>query len=72
MNIEVLLRFLWWQVGDISRKPVNHEMWVNVFGGRSSPSCSNYALKITAIDGETKFGKETAETLQNIFVLMTS
>ena len=62
-----LLRFLWWQDGDISREPVDHEMCVHVFGGTSSPSCSNYALKRTAVDGETKFGKEAAETLQNNF-----
>ena len=62
-----LLGFLWWQDGDISREPVDHEMCVNVFGGTSSPSCSNYALKITAVDGETKFGKESAVALQNSF-----
>ena len=42
-------------------------MCAHVFGGTSSPSCSNYALKRTAVDGETKFGKEAAETLQNNF-----
>ena len=57
-----LLHFLWWQDGDISGEPVDHEMCVHAFGGTSSPSCSNYALKRTAIDGEIKFGKEVAET----------
>ena len=42
-------------------------MCVHVFGGTSSPSCSNYALKRTAVDGKTNFGKEAAETLQNSF-----
>ena len=45
-----LLRFLWWQDDDISREPVDHEMCVHVFGGTSSPYCSNYALKRTAVD----------------------
>ena len=62
-----LLGFLWWQNGDISRQPADHEMCVHVFGGTSSLFCSNYALKKTAVDGETKFGKETTETLQNNF-----
>ena len=61
------LRFLWRQDGDISRQPVDHEMCVHVFGGTSSPSCINYTLKRTAVDGEAKFGKEAAETLQNNF-----
>ena len=42
-------------------------MCAHVFGGTSSPSCSNYALKRTAVDGETNFGKEAVETLQNNF-----
>ena len=63
----ILLRFLWWQDGDISKESVNHELRVHIFGGISSPSWSNYALKRTAVDGETKFGKEATETLQNNF-----
>ena len=63
-----LLCFLWWQDGDISRQPVDHEMCVHVSGGTSPPSCSNYALKRTAVDGEDQFGKEAAETLQNVYV----
>ena len=62
-----LLCFLWCQDGDISRESIDHEMCVHVFGGTSSPSCSNYALKGTTVDGETKFGKEAAETLLNNF-----
>ena len=62
-----LLHFLWWQDGDISRQSVDHGMCVHVFGGTSSPSCSNYALKKAVVDGKPKFGKEAAETLQNNF-----
>ena len=60
---ESLLCFLWWQDGDISRQPVDYEMFVHVFGGTSSPPCCNYALKRTEVDGEDQFGKEAAETL---------
>ena len=38
-----LLRFLWWQDGDLRKEPVNHEMCVHVFGCTYSRSCSNYA-----------------------------
>ena len=40
-------------------------MCVHVFGGTSSPSSSNYALKRTCIDGKDQFGLEAAKTLQN-------
>ena len=42
-------------------------MCVYVFGGTSSPSCSNYVLKRTSIDWEDQLGKAAAETLQDNF-----
>ena len=42
-------------------------MNVHVFGGTSSPSCSNYALRRTARDNEVKFYPEVAETLRSNF-----
>ena len=42
-------------------------MCVHVFGGTSSPSCSNYVLKRTSIDGEEQFGKAATNTLQDNF-----
>ena len=42
-------------------------MCVHVFGGTSSPSCSNYALKRNSIDGKDQFGLEAAKKLQNNF-----
>ena len=42
-------------------------MCVHVFGGASSPICSNYALKRTAIDNEDQFGPEAAKTLMKNF-----
>ena len=38
-----------------------------MFGGTSLPSCSNYGLKKTSIDGNNQFGLEAAKTLQNNF-----
>ena len=41
----------------------------NVFGGVSSPSCSNYALKKTAGDNKVKYGPEAADILnKNLYV----
>ena len=40
---------------------------MHVFGGIYSPSCSNYALKRTSIDGKGQFGLEAAKKLQNNF-----
>ena len=62
-----LLRFLWWQDGSLSKMLIDHEMCVHVFGGTSSPSCSNYVLKRISIDGEDQFGKAAAETFQDNF-----
>ena len=42
-------------------------MNAHVFGGTSSPSCWNYAHRLTAIDNEDKFGKEAAVTLEKNF-----
>ena len=42
-------------------------MCVHVFGGTCSPSCTNYVLKRTSIDGEDQFGKAVAKTLQDNF-----
>ena len=42
-------------------------MYVRIFGGVSSGACSNYALKITAVENKEKFGKETAQTLKSNF-----
>ena len=62
-----LLHFLWWQDSNLSKKLIDYEMCVHVFDGTSSPSCSNYDLKRTSIDGEDQFGKAAAETLQDNF-----
>ena len=44
-------------------------MCVHIFGGTSSPSCSNFALKKAATDNSDKFGQEAAKTLlQNFYV----
>ena len=44
-------------------------MCIHIFGGTSSPSCSNFALKKAATDNSDKFGQEAAKTLlRNFYV----
>lgn len=62
-----LLRFLWWEGGDISAEPVEYRMTVHLFGATSSPGCANFALKRTAQDNAREFGSATAEFLRNDF-----
>ncbi|XP_068674521.1 uncharacterized protein [Montipora foliosa] len=62
-----LLRFFWWEGGDLSKSPVEYRMTVHLFGVTSSPGCANFALKKTAQDGEEEFGAEAADLLQNNF-----
>ena len=62
-----LLRFLWWENGDTTKEPKEYCMTVHLFGATSSPGCANFALKKTARDNEDRFGKETADFLQNDF-----
>ena len=42
-------------------------MNVHVFGGTSSPSCSNCSLQRTARGNEVKYDPEVAETLKSNF-----
>ena len=61
------LRFLWWPDSDLTKEPVDYCMTVHLFGGASSPGCSNFALKRTADDHEEEFGSDIADTLRNNF-----
>ena len=55
------LRYVWWPDGDISKEMEDYNMCVHIFGGVSSPSCSNFD------DNEPQFDKEVADTLKNFF-----
>ena len=61
------LRFLWWPEGDLSKEPEEYEMRVHLFGGASSPSCANFALKKTAKDNEADFNHQVIETVEKNF-----
>ena len=61
------LRFLWWPDGDLAAQPEELMMAVHLFGGVSSPSCANFALKKTAEDNKTSFDPETVRTVKRNF-----
>jgi len=61
------LRFLWWSDGDIDKEPEEYQMLVHLFGGASSLSCANYALKRTAEDNKEDFDAITVETVKKNF-----
>lgn len=61
------LRFLWWPNGDLDEQPEEYEMRVHLFGGASSPSCANFALKKTAKDNEEDFSPNVIETVERNF-----
>ena len=54
------VKFLWRENRNIEEKPSDFAMCAHVFGGVSSPSCSNYALKRTATDNANQYGQEEA------------
>ena len=66
-NQRSLLRFLWWEHGDPRMEGEKFEMCVYLFGGKSSPSCCNYALKRTPVDYQIDFGEDAAKTLRKKF-----
>ena len=61
------LKFLWWEDSDTSKEIIDHEMTAHAFGGSSSPSCSNYALRKTATDNAERYGKDVAAILERNF-----
>ena len=63
----IALRFLWWSNGDLDEQPEEYEMRVHLFGGASSPSCANFALKKKAKDNEEDFSPNVIETVERNF-----
>ncbi|XP_069105811.1 uncharacterized protein [Argopecten irradians] len=62
-----VLRFLWWQNGDLTQEPTVYRMTVHPFGGVWSPSCTNFALRHTAEANAASFDPETVHTVLNNF-----
>ena len=49
------LRFLWFPQNDLNQEPEEFQMLVHLFGGRWSPSVSNFALRKTADNNKDFF-----------------
>ena len=63
------LWFLWWPGGNTALEPKEHRMTVHVFGATSSPSCANFALRLTAVDyGATYDAGVARAVLDNFYV----
>lgn len=61
------LRFLWWPGGDLRLEPEELMMTVHLFGGVSSPSCANFALRKTTDNNEACFEPEIVNTVKRNF-----
>ena len=61
------IKFLWWENHNIEEEPSDFAMCAHVFGGVSSTSCSNYALKRSATDNADQYGQEAAEVVRSNF-----
>ena len=62
-----LLRFFWWEKGDLDTAPVEYRMQVHLFGGGSSPGCANFGFKQATNDGEEEFGTDAADFVRRNF-----
>lgn len=62
-----LLRFFWWDQGDVKKDTQEYRMKVHLFGAASSPGCANYGFKKAADDGEKEFGKGAADFMRRDF-----
>ncbi|XP_048584159.1 uncharacterized protein LOC125563209 [Nematostella vectensis] len=61
------LCYLWCPDGDLSKDPKTHQMLVHIFGAKSSPSVTSFALRITARDNADKFPSELVEAVLRDF-----
>ena len=61
------LKFLCCKDSDISKGIIDYEMTAHVFGGSTSASCSNFALRKTPMDNEELYGKDVATILERNF-----
>ena len=55
------LKFLWWDDSGPDKEIIDYEMTAHVFGGASSASCSNFALRRTANGNEQQYGKKITQ-----------
>ncbi|XP_068735558.1 uncharacterized protein [Montipora capricornis] len=61
------LRFLWWPNGNLDEDPEELMVTVHLFGGVSSPSCANFALRKTANNHRQEVDPENVSTVERNF-----
>ena len=59
-----------WKEGNNSNKPTDYEIYIHVFEEAPYGVCSNYALKIAAIENKDKFQEQDVQTCKTTFVWM--
>ena len=62
-----MLRFLWWEGGNLDSKPIAYRMRVHLFGGTWSPSCASYALRRLAIDHLNDENEQACRAIERNF-----
>ena len=63
-----LLRFLWWEEGNVEGPLVDYYMTVHLFGVVSSTGCSNFALRRQ----QMILKKNVVMKLQNLYVMTST
>ncbi|XP_043211405.1 uncharacterized protein LOC122375894 [Amphibalanus amphitrite] len=64
-----LLRFLWWDNGDLNEQPREYRMCTHLFGATSSPAVALFALKKTAATYGEEFSPEAASFVERNFYI---
>lgn len=57
-----ILRFLWWEDGNLRGALLDDKICVHVFGGTFSSECCNCALRQTAFDNKVRYEEEASQT----------
>ena len=61
------LRFLWWRNCDTNKEIIDYEMTAHVFGGASSKSCSNFALKKAVSNNKHEYASDVTRIIERNF-----
>ena len=62
-----VLRFLWWENGELDGNLKTYRMTVHLFGGVWCPSCAQFALRRTALDSTQEYDQMTLTTVRECF-----
>lgn len=62
-----LLRYSWWEHGNVNTEPVDYRMRVHLFGAATSPGVATYALRKIAKDHGSKHAEEASRFVNRDF-----